>query len=290
MLSLDVVLERHPPVARGRQASTWLDDRGSVIAESFVGEGPHRVEWRDLGVFVFDAGSTTVQVWPAPGVEHAAIRDAFARVIQPIILQALGYQALHASAVRGADGVLAFCGVGRSGKSTLAYAMGQDGYEQVADDAVIIESGREGPTVHFVPFAPGLRPATRDYFTRGVADATRCAETRLATIASAPLRAVFILQQDPSRREPEPPQPISPVQAFAALVTHARCFDEHDPSHTRQLVEDYLNLAARVPVFAIAYPPDFVQLTSLIGGIDEVARSLGVTRLFGRDLNHALVR
>lgn len=279
MLKLVFEYALRAPGIGQREVCSWTDDRGRTFARAFAQETSRWIDWPGLGVFAFSAGSATVSVWPDAGVEASVIADAFARVLQPIILQALGRQALHASAVLGADGVLAFCGVARSGKSTLAYALGQDGYRQIADDALVLELA--GPVIltRLLPFAPGLRPPSRSHFDGGQPCALTPSDSGCVAVAeTAPLRAVFLLQQDDRLRRPEHVHRIPPVQAFSALLTHARCFDEADRSHTRRLVDDYLRVAESVPVWGVSYPPDFGQLSHLIEMIETVARDLELAK------------
>lgn len=282
---LTLVFEQEPaalPDANAREICVWRDNSGATFARAFARDGWRWIEWHGLGVFTFSLGSTTVHARAATSVRESVVADAFARVIQPIILQALGRQALHASAVLGTEGVIAFCGVGRSGKSTLAYALGHQGYRQVADDALVIEPAGFHIRAHLLPFIPGLREPSRHHFDdqqTAVHSKVPVADAAPATLQNAPLRAVFLLRQSGSLSEPERPQRVSPVQAFSALVTHARCFDEADASHTRRLIDDYLLVAERVPVFSIDYPPRFVQLPWLLGVVKTVARDLGVAEL-----------
>jgi hypothetical protein len=85
---------------------------------------------------------------------------------------------------------------------------------------------------------------------------------------------VFLLRQDDTLSQPAEPRRVPSVQAFPALVTHARCFDETDAAHTRRLVEDYLLVAERVPVFSIEYPPRFPQFPRLMAAVKTVAAGL----------------
>ena len=273
---LDLVFEPQPPPREPeREVCVWRDEQGTVFARAFARGTRRWIDWPGLGVFAFGAGSATVHVWPA--ADRAIVANAFARVVQPIILQALGRQALHASGVLGAGGVLAFCGVGRSGKSTLAFALAEAGFRQIADDALVIERDAGAVTTRFLPFVPGLREPSRRHFGNRAASASRASIDPLtADGRTAPLRGILVLRQDEAVVVPEAPIRMPAVQAFAALVTHARCFDETDAAHTRQLVEDYLAIAEDVPVFALRYPPHFGRLNDLIAFVIETGRTVGV--------------
>ncbi len=138
-LLLHLVFETQPPPRHpDREVCVWRDEQGHVFARAFAQGARRWIDWPGLGIFAFAAGSHRVQVWPA-ATDRDLVAGAFARRLQPIILQALGRQAIHASAVLGRGGVLAFCGVGHSGKSTLAFAMARIGFRQVADDALVLE-------------------------------------------------------------------------------------------------------------------------------------------------------
>jgi hypothetical protein len=60
--------------------------------------------------------------------------------------------------------------------------------------------------------------------------------------------------------------------AFAAVLPHACTFSMTDAVRRRQMVEQYLTLAARVPVFRLAYPTDFGALPEVM---EAVASTVG---------------
>jgi hypothetical protein len=276
---LHLVFEPQPPPRHpDREVCVWRDEQGRVFARAFAQGARRWIDWPGLGIFAFTAGSHRVQVWPAT-TDRDLVAGAFARRLQPIILQALGRQAIHASAVLGRGGVLAFCGVGHSGKSTLAFAMTRIGYRQVADDALVLERLESTVSARLLPFRPGLREPSRRHFGSLTAASESSALADATLPASAPLRGIVVLQQDSSLRSPDGPNPVPPVQAFAALVTHARCFDEADAAHTRALVDDYLAIAEVVPVYSLRYPAQFGQLSSLLMHVSHLAGTLGVAPL-----------
>jgi hypothetical protein len=220
--------------------------------------------------------STTVHVYPSRPVEE--VRDFFERVLQPVVLQALGRQALHASAVLGTGGVLAFCGRGHSGKSTLAYALGTRGFQQVADDAVLIETIGSGVSVRTLPFVPQLRTPSQQHFrTVSKPDVERLAGSATAN-AVVPLRGVFVLEQNPAAPFPVAER-VPPVRAFTVLLPHAHSFDQRPSLQSASLVDDYLRIVERVPVFTLTYAPSFGALDTLVQSVDSLAAELGVSVL-----------
>jgi hypothetical protein len=271
---LDLVVrdERLDPRPRdARAVNVWHDDHGVVFAEAFRDAGTYRLDWRGIGTLAFDAGPR-VDFWPASGVAVAEAIDRFVRIAQPVVLQALGYEALHASAVRLPAGIAAFCGPSGTGKSTLAYALGRRaGIEQMADDALVLTFGDAGIAAVPLPFRSRLRAPAQTFFDRAEAHVVDP-----ASVAPVPLAAVFILSQPDTPASAVEITRIAPRSAFATVLTHAHCFDEHAPSATARMIQHYLDVAARVPIFQLAYVPDFARLDELVDVICETVEHTAV--------------
>ena len=67
-------------------------------------------------------------------------------------------------------------------------------------------------------------------------------------------------------------RPLPAAQAYPALLAHAYCFSLENRARKRLMLERYLSLVARVPVFALAYPDGLDGLPSVL---DTVERALG---------------
>jgi hypothetical protein len=260
----------------GRKVLEWFDDDGEVSLRAFAGADLRWIDCPRFGVFAFSPGSREVRVWPEAGIQYEAIVDTF-DMLQPVILQALGWQALHASAAIGPAGVLAFCGNHGSGKSTLAFAMHRAGWQQFADDALVLRLDGGHQKACPLPFRPRLRRASRAYFIQGNGSLPSFPRSQSADV---PLAAIFILRQDAGLSRPHvsrTPQ----ARAFSDVLAHAHCYDSENPTHMRQLVDDYLGLVGSVPVFNLAYPPDLRQLPRLtravmvaVANFDSAAASI----------------
>jgi hypothetical protein len=265
MLSLRI-LEGVAP-ATGRQVNEWTDECGKVFARAFSSDDHYRIDWPGLGTFAFRPGRRDVLVWPEPGARHEEISDTFDRLLQPVILQALGKQALHAAAVAGPSGTIAVCGNKGSGKSTLAFAMGQAGYRQLADDALVLQLEQDRVSVCPLPFAPRLRESSRLHF--GYADQIPATRVYIRP-AELVLSAVFLLRQDEQTECPQLAL-LPQAQAFSALLAHAHCYDAQDRRHTQRLADSYLAMVSLVPVFALQYRPGLQQLPQLTEIIQDAA-------------------
>jgi hypothetical protein len=261
---LDLVVRNDPAAARldsGQSINCWRDEHGEVFAEAFVQAGTYRLTWRDVGVATFAPGQRRVDLTPADGLSSDLAVDRFRRFVQPVVLQAIGYETLHASAVLTGSGAIAFCGISGSGKSTLAFAIGQrPGVVQASDDALVLDVGDEVRAAP-QPFRIRLRPASQAFFDEP--GASHVAPPRQDFV---PLVAAFVLLPEPSSVSPAIAR-VPRRSAFSVLLTHAHCFDEHDRAETTRLVRHYLRVAERVPVFTVHYALDFSRLPALVDAV-----------------------
>lgn len=251
------LLRTDMPRPSGRRAGVWRYGDGTECGRSFVDGVNRLLEWDDLGLFRFTTASPLVEAWPHPGLADGAVAGAFAREIAPIVLQAKGCEALHASAVAGAHGAIAFCGVSGSGKSTLAYAMRGESHRQIADDHLVFTVDSDTVTTWRTPFTPSLRPPSAAYFgSPAIADADAADWSPLASVA--------ILVPDATLSSPFTVDRIPPARAFSELLPHAHCFDPGDPHEVERLTEHYLTLVGRIPVHRVSYRPCFDALPDLV--------------------------
>ncbi len=121
------------------------DARGDLLAYCRAGSGTLRVDLPDLASFSYERGAGHVRAIPHRPLSPGFILDTYHHCVLPLILPALGTEVLHASAVVGARGVAAFCGVSGTGKSTLAVALARRGYAIWADDAVAVDIAEPEP-------------------------------------------------------------------------------------------------------------------------------------------------
>ncbi len=253
----------------------WRDREGVVCAHSYVRAGEWWIAWRHVA-FRF-TGTGGVEAYPDARLSDRRVVQFFRRFVEPLVLQALGWETLHASAVSTPGGWAVFCGSSGSGKSTIGYALARAGYAQRADDAVVLQFGRSAVRALILPFDARLRPQSAAFFGHGDAgpplqharpaarpDADRPSTERLA--------ALFVL----SRIDEGLPvaTPLSASAAFQALLPHARCFDARSDDVRRRVLEHYLELAASVPVFDLRFAGGLDGLPHVLRAIER-AMALG---------------
>jgi hypothetical protein len=285
LLSLRIVHDssRLPPLPDPETAGTevWRDVGGRILA---LGERHQDARWMHIlavGSYEFSGRSNEVRAYPNGDAGPQVVADQYRRTVLPLALQAHGFEALHASAVRTPNGVLAFCAVKESGKSTLAFALGQKGYPLWADDAVVLAFDEDGVAAAAVPFEIRLRPASSAYFSRtgSAPPATAARPVRdLAeplALEQAPLAALFVLERERAHAAAGVElRRLGSAEAFTAVLEHAYCFTLEEPETKRRMMRQYLSLVARVPVFRLSYPTGLDHLPEIVAEIERTIREL----------------
>jgi hypothetical protein len=269
-------LESFPPSLDGSAGvEVWRDTTGRLCAVGYRTPPDHSLFVPGIGTFRFGGSSESIVVQPLPSVTAELLDDAYHRIAMPLALQFSGIQVLHASAVRYRDGVVALCGHAGAGKSTLAFALSRRGYELCADDAVAFDPSEEPILVSALPFRMRLRAASAEFFAVPSLLKGRERSTAWAQAEPAPFAALFVLDRpagfSPGDIEVER---LSSVDAFKAMLPHAYYVVIDDAPTNRRLVLDYLELAERLPVFALRYHPGLNSIVHITEAIErELASS-----------------
>jgi hypothetical protein len=257
-------------------AEVWRDYDGRVAAYGFTVDGHHWMRIPGIGSFSFSAGTEDVTSFPEPDVPPETVLDAYRRTVLPMALQALGWEVLHASAVRMDPGVVALCAVSQTGKSTVAYALGRRGHRIFADDAVPLDLSDAVPRAVPLPFALRLRPESISFF--GSDGAVESSSADNVDEEPTPLSALCILERA-GRSAPGGPVRIgalSPTASFPRVLTHAYCFSLASSERRGAMVERYLDVVSRVPVFEVRLWPGLENLSGVVDAIERaVERATG---------------
>jgi hypothetical protein len=258
-------------VAVPPDSEVWRDNDGNICAYGYVADG---YGWMDLigtGKFRFDPRNREVTAFAMPGVSPYLVRESYSHAALPMALHFFGSEVLHASAVGCARGVVAFCAVSETGKSTIASALAIRGYSLWADDAVAIDSrGTDGGTLLEtlrLPFSVRLRHASAQYLSRSGYKSKRCELEH--EFATNPLAAVCVLKRSSELDRDLEIRQLSPREAICALLPHAFCFSLNDQERKRAMLKLYLQVAAQTPVFAIAFAPGFKRLPGILDAIER---------------------
>lgn len=267
MLKLQITNPRPVPsrlADSGVSVHSWHDPAESPSAHAYRHQGEWWVEVPGYARFRFGHGDT-VFAFSERGASIEAIQEVYLRSVLPIALQARGMEVLHASAVRFSGGVVAFCAESETGKSTIAYGLSRRGYPLWGDDAVAFDASQQNVQAIPVPFKIHLRPAPAAFFGRVPA---RGGTDQLPT-ERASVIAVCALKRQACAASGHPVQiaRLSPTRAFTAVLPHAYCFSFQDTERNRRMMQQYLELSARVPVFAVHLQTGLDNLATVLDGI-----------------------
>ena len=254
---------------------TWRDHDGTICAYGHILGEDCWLHLPGVGSFRFGAALPDVLAVPEPSATREQVVDAYYRTVLPFALQARGLEALHASAVRMGNGVVALCAVKETGKSTIAYALSRRGHPLWADDAVVFAASPDGAGVDAfaVPFAIRLRPASARFFGRDGA-AAAAGERDGATpleLAPAPFAALCVLERAAELPADAPVEVhrLASAAAFTAALTHAYCFTLRDPRWKERTVAHYLDLVRRIPVFQVRFRAGLDTLPAIMDAIEQ---------------------
>jgi hypothetical protein len=191
------------------------------------------------------------------------------RTILPFILPELWQvEVLHASAVQNPNGILGFCAVSGTGKSTISYALTQRGYKQWADDALVLDIHQDSIISVPLPARTRLRQASASYFQK-----TEPLPWFSSDRQPTDLAALFVMTQltdgpvvDCTR--------LTPSQAFTLLLPHAYTFSIDEKERKQAMMQHYLQLAKHIPVFDLRFRAGIENLPAILTTIESHAAQL----------------
>src|SRR5262245_55213819 len=116
--------------------------------------GGYLLRFSRVGSFLVDPARRTILGSSRRTVPLKTMRHLLLDQVIPMVLGA-DHLVVHASAVIGEHGAVAFVGPSGSGKSTVAAALARQGYSLVTDDCLVVDLKRR--PAHVIPTYAGLR-------------------------------------------------------------------------------------------------------------------------------------
>lgn len=267
------------PNTEDSEAEVWWQENGAVYAHGFTVDGQHVLQLPHIGSFRFRGDEAGVVAAPDPSVPPELLLNAYHRWVLPMAFYVRGLEVLHASAVVAGGRVVVLCGVSRVGKSTIAYGLSRRGYLLWADDAVVLEIS--GPCIRGVPlpFEIRLRAASISFFHAERADSSICPRQDSVDHAGGhpvSIAAVFVLSRTPDKDDGLALKAVrcSSAEAFPAMLAHACWFSLKNAERKRRMVEHYLAVAARLPVFEIRFPTGLERLGAILDVIEDTVHTV----------------
>lgn len=261
-----------PPTLAGSPAfEIWRDREGAIYAYGGVFGEECWMHVRGLASFRFTPHGNEVAAAVVEGAAEDAVVDAYRRRILPMALHVSGREILHASAVSSRAGVTALCGAPFAGKSTLAFGLSRRGYPLWGDDVLAYQISNGDALAVSLPFEIRLRPASADFFGH---DAT--AASAMGTAEHTPgtktvrLASLLVLERNDELEVPVTVRRLPVAQAFPKILVHACWFSIRTFEGKRRLIDNYLDLAARTPIFQLTFKPGLDNLPAILDAIEQV--------------------
>ena len=205
------------------------------------------------------------------------VRQLLVGHVLPLIFADEGALALHASAVRVPEGVIAFVGSTGRGKSTIASALGRRGYPLMADDCAVVAVDDRRCRVR--PLDVGFRLWPDAMTTLGVAgtpalgqndDRKSRSTARALGIPTrsrpAPLHCIYLIDTG-SRTRAVSIDAVPRPDAVVALLSANFHLGMNEPDQLRRTFNRLTTLASRVPVRRLHRPRGLRHLPSVVEAI-----------------------
>jgi hypothetical protein len=206
-------------------------------------EGKFHFHFPGLAQYVYDPACSECSARSFDGASDGQLIDTYQRAVLPIILQSLGTEVLHGSAIEACGGVFAFVARSGVGKSTLAAEFVARGYRAWADDAVTWRASAGHIVSTPLPFVLRIGGATRSYVPLAASE------------RGAPRKLLGVVVMDRSSEgAPTLNRIARSSTALSSILPHAFCFSTRDPDANRSLISNYLTLVAKVPFHELRFP------------------------------------
>jgi hypothetical protein len=234
----------------------------------------------EIGTFLIESGREIV-VEPASGVDISTLSPTILGPVMSVVLRQRGLFVIHASSVSINGQVVAFMGRSGWGKSTLAEAFHQKGYNVLTDDVMALKFDTACPIV--VPSFPQFKlcPDAATSLGHNIQNLPSLSPNALKLSYTfshgfqqtpLPLHRIYVLGKGTKHAI----ERLQPQQAFVELVRHTRSVSvlvapDRVISHLRQCT----SLVNAVTICRFVRQPSLAALPELVKLVEEdVAKQL----------------
>ncbi|MGB3797810.1 MAG: hypothetical protein WA957_16085 [Alteraurantiacibacter sp.] len=254
----------------------WVGNGDETLAEFHRYGDDYLMRFDDLADFVISRDDFSITIAPVPDSDETVLKRTLHNSVLPSIANHTGRLSLHGSAVEFGGHAVAFMGLSRRGKTTLAGACARAGHPFLTEDWVEL-SGDDQRGYAVLPKQPHLRlfHDSAEYLTAqdtSKPDDGEKVELRASTDLPfadrpCPLKAIFHL--GPGDAQDTLIAPVDPPSALVGLLPNAFVLDSHDKPRMRAHFERLGALAATVPSYSLDYPRRFQHLAAVVQAIAE---------------------
>ena len=251
----------------------WVTPEGEVKAEFSRTPTGYMIRFADEADFEISLDPRRVSGWPTPDIEGHHFESLFHHAIVPLLGNHEGGLFLHGSAVAIGNRSVAFLGLSRTGKTTLAGAMARAGYPLLTED--VIELKPAGDTYLLQPQRSQLR-LFADSAAHLLGDAFRADDSdQKHTITGGdglpfcqdarPLARLYLLGNDHSAALAI--TRLSIPRALTQILPHSFVLDVDDKPRLRGHFGRLAELAEKIPCHALDYPRQYQELPRVVEAI-----------------------
>ncbi len=260
----------------GEQYDSWTTPSGVGKAQFFRTKTGYFLRFPKEADFVISGEALDVRGWPALESNETTARNLYENSIEPLLANHRGGMFLHGAAVAINGAAIAFLGLSRSGKTTLAGAFAKAGFPFLTEDAIDLRHQDGGYVLH--PRRSGVRlfgdsadyllgeaPQGRDQHLKGEVEADHGLPF---SDEPTPLQRIFVL--GPGEALEPQITPLGAHAALPALLPHSFVLDVEDKP---RLKGHFLRLAELSQVIAchtLDYPRNYDVLPHVITAVQQV--------------------
>lgn len=273
MLELEIRPARPQPALASAPYDRWVTPEGEVKAEFHRRREGFLVRFPDEADFAIDIAALRATGWPAPGTTPDHFESLFQHGVVPLVGNHRGGLFLHGSAVRVDGQAIAFLGLSRGGKTTLAGAFAKAGYPFMTEDVIeLVPSGdaywlqpKHSRLRLFVDSAAWLLggefadPEDDNKHSLAAGDALPFSD------AAVPLARIYVLGRD--HEKPLAISRFAGPAALAQLLPHSFVLDVEDKPRLRAQFGRIAELSERIGVCGLDYPRRYEELPRVTAAI-----------------------
>ena len=270
-----------PEPARPQQELTseaydrWISPGGFCQAEFHRHAEGFLIRFPGQADFVVDTrhcenAAPAITGWPVPECDAKTVINLYHNAIQPILGNYSGGLFLHGSAVQIAEGdeggAVAFLGLSRGGKTTLAGSFAARGFPFLTEDVIDLDHShghywlqpKRSKLRLFVDSARHLLGAETAFDDEDRKQDVEAGDALPFASDPAPLRQIYVLGTD---HEAELSiRRLNLAEALSALMPHAFILDVEDKKRLQAHFARMADLSQDIGCYALDYRRDYAEL------------------------------
>jgi hypothetical protein len=255
----------------------WVDRHGTEFGCCWEEGDDFHVRIYGAGSFQFNPHSWVVLGVPDPDVRPRKFYRVFCRKVLHLVLQMHSCEVLHANGLVVQGTCIALCGACTMGKSTLSYAWYRRGGSVFADDMLAYRADDRAIRICPMPFRLRPRPPATEVFGPPTPDAPEWVEREeySSELGDGVMRALYFVDRRPEEADPTVLfELVRPTEALPALLGQSLCLTVRDRQRNRGLLDHYISLVDRVPVFRFSYPTGLQHVDRILDRLSDHVCSL----------------